>query len=400
MSTTTTIGRWIDDRAEEMAELLTRLVALDPQNPPGGGLRECAQVLHDAMARLGLASEIVEVSEGDRSGAIVTGRCGDGDAIVYLHGHFDVVPVQSPGQLQPRREGGRITGRGTSDMKGGLVSMLYGAAAARGLGLLDGTRAVLHLVCDEETGSTMGSGHLRAHGMIDPGAVAMLTTEPTDGVVWHAARGAITAKVTVTGREAHVGLRHQGDSAFRRLMAVAEPLSVFADELLEERTDVPVGDPEAAGSMMVVGGAIGAGANFNVVPGEAWFSVDWRFNPERDLDGELGRLDDRIARAAEDAGAQVSVDVVQRQPASATALDDPQALRLAACIEQVEGAAPRFELCPGVLDTRWYSQLGIPAFSYGGGRLDISHGPDEHIDEDAMRRCAVVCALFAGGGQR
>jgi succinyl-diaminopimelate desuccinylase len=69
---------------------------------------------------------------------------------------------------------------------------------------------------------------------------------------------------------------------------------------------------------------------------------------------------------------------------------------LARCIEAVEGAEPSFQLCPGVLDTRWYSQLGIPAFAYGGGRLDISHGPDEYIDEAAMRRCAAVYALFAG----
>lgn len=399
MSTPTTIGRWIEDRADEMADLLMRLVAIDTQNPPGRGLPECARVLSDAMARLDLAPEVIEVADPEtgRVGAIVTGRCGDGDAIVYLHGHFDVVPVQSAEQLRPRREGGRIVGRGTADMKGGLVSMLYGAAAARDLGLLDGTRVVLHLVCDEETGSTMGGGHLRAQELIDPGAAAMLTTEPTGGVVWHAARGAITATVTVAGREAHVGLRHQGESAFRRMLAVAEPLSAFADELLGERTGVEVGDPEAAGSMMVVGGAIGAGANFNVVPGSAWFSVDWRFNPERELDGELGRLHDRIAQAADAVDAEVSVAVLQRQPAASTPVDDPQARRLAACVEAVEGSAPRFELCPGVLDTRWYAQLGVPAFAYGGGRLDVSHGPSEYIDEAAMRRCAVVCALFAGG---
>ena len=45
------------------------------------------------------------------------------------------------------------SGGGTADMKGGLVSMLYGARAARELGLLDGRRIVFHFVCDEETGS-------------------------------------------------------------------------------------------------------------------------------------------------------------------------------------------------------------------------------------------------------
>ena len=90
-------------------------------------------------------------------------------------------------------------------MKGGLVAMLYGAAAARDLGLLGEGRIVLNLVCDEETGSVAGVGHLRAAGMIDPAAVAMLTPEPTGGVVWNASRGAITLRVDVQGRTAHVG---------------------------------------------------------------------------------------------------------------------------------------------------------------------------------------------------
>ena len=52
-----------------------------------------------------------------------------------------------------------------------------------------------------------------------------------------------------------------------------------------------------------------------------------------------------------------------------------------------------------MLETRWYAQLGIPAFAYGAGRLDVSHGPDEYIDEAAMRRCAAVYALFAGSDE-
>ena len=62
-------------------------------------------------------------------------------------------------------------------MKGGLVSMLYGAMAARELGLLGQRRIVLHFVCDEETGSEAGSGHLREGGLIDPDALAMLTAD-------------------------------------------------------------------------------------------------------------------------------------------------------------------------------------------------------------------------------
>jgi succinyl-diaminopimelate desuccinylase len=389
---------WIESRADEMARLLEELVAVDTENPPGRGLGACAAVLRDALEGLGLSPEVIPLAPagGLEDPCVVRAVARGGVRTLYFHGHFDVVPAQRRDQFVPQRRDGRISGRGTADMKGGLVSMIYGAAAARELGLLGDGRIVLHLVCDEETGSTAGSGYLGSAGLIDPGAVAMLTPEPTGGVVWHASRGAITLRVTVAGREAHVGQAHLGISAFEHMVRVAEPLTRLAHELLTRRTALPMADDDARGSMLVVGGAAGAGASFNVVPGAAWFSVDRRFNPEEDLDEELARLTDTIGAAAAAAGARVTIDVLQRQPAGRTDEAHPAAAALARCIAEVEDRGPRFELCPGALDTRWYAQLGIPAFAYGAGRLEVSHGPDEYIDEAAMRRCAAVYARFAG----
>lgn len=388
---------WLEPRADEMAALLEELVAIDTENPPGRGLGRCGRVLRGAMARLELRPELIELAPTGEleEPCIVRGIVGDGPRTIYFHGHFDVVPAQDPAQFHPQRRDGRIVGRGAADMKGGLVSMLYGAAAARALGLLAGRRVVFHFVCDEETGSTAGSGYLRDAGAIDPGAAAMVTAEPTGGVVWHANRGAITLRVGVRGREAHVGQAHLGVNAFEKMIRVAEPLAALARQLLEQRTALQMVDDAARGSMLVVGGAAAAGASFNVVPGSAWFSVDRRFNPEEELDAELARLTDTIAEAALRADADVIVEVLQRAPSASTAETHPTALALARCVADIEGASPRFELCPGVLETRWYAQLGIPAFAYGAGRLEVSHGPDEFINEDAMQRCAAVYALFA-----
>jgi acetylornithine deacetylase/succinyl-diaminopimelate desuccinylase-like protein len=274
--------------------------------------------------------------------------------------------------------------------------MLYGAAAAKELGLLGDRRIVFHFVCDEETGSAAGSGHLREAGIIEPDALAMVTAEPTGGVVWHASRGAITLRVEVRGKEAHVGQAHLGVNAFEKMIRVAEPLGTLAHRLLERRTAYAMDSDAARGSMLVVGGSAGAGASFNVVPGSAWFSVDRRFNPEEELEGELARLTDTIAEAAAGAGAEVTVELLQRAPSASTAETHPAAVALVRCIAQIESVSPGFELCPGVLETRWYAQLGIPAFAYGPGRLDVSHGPNEFVDEAAMRRRAAVYALFAG----
>lgn len=398
MDRTGAVRDWLGSRAGEMADLLERLVAVDTENPPGRGLGRCGSVLRDAMEHLGLSPGVIELPPAGRleEPCIVRGAIGGGNRTVYFHGHFDVVPAQDPGQFRPERRDGRIFGRGTADMKGGLVSMLYGAAAAQHLGLLDGGQVVIHLVCDEETGSVVGSGYLREAGLIDPDALATVTGEPTGGVVWHANRGAITLRVAVRGHEAHVGQAHLGVNAFEKMIRVAEPLGTLARELLERRTAFPMDGDAARGSMLVVGGSTGAGANFNVVPGSAWFSVDRRFNPEERLDEEVDLLTDTINEAAARVGADVTIDVLQRAPSASTDEAHPTAATLARCITEVEGNAPRFQMCPGVLETRWYAQQGIPAFAYGAGRLDVSHGPEEFIDEAAMGRCAAVYALFAG----
>jgi succinyl-diaminopimelate desuccinylase len=391
------LAPWLVDRREEMRALIEELVAVPTENPPGRELGHCARILERSLDGLGLEPRVVALDgqDGQEDPAVVIARAGDADPLVNFHGHFDVVPAQSRSQFHPTYRDGRVWGRGSADMKGGLAAMIYAAAGLRSLGLLDRGRVVLHLVCDEETGSTTGSGNLRREGSIDPSARAMLTPEPTGGVVWHANRGAITIRVTVSGREAHVGLAHRGDNAFARLLPIATELQRLSDRLAERRTSLALGDESGRGSMTVVGGQAGSGANFNVVPGSAWLTVDRRFNPEEDLDEEVALLRTTVEEAARRSDTDVRVEVLQRQPAAQTPVDGAMALALGRCVEAVEGSAPRYELCPGVLETRWYAQLGVPAFAYGPGRLEVSHGPDEFVELAAVERCALVYGAFA-----
>jgi acetylornithine deacetylase/succinyl-diaminopimelate desuccinylase-like protein len=403
MIPTEQVRAWLDERADEMAALLASLVAVDSENPPGRALARCARALRAAMDDLGLSPEIIELAGppgGPEDPCIVRGGAGAGGKLIYFHGHFDVVPAQDRRQFTAVRRDGRIIGRGTADMKGGIVSMLYGAAAARELGLLGDGRIVLHLVCDEETGSVAGAGHLRGAELIDPSALAMVTGEPSGGSIWNAARGAVSVRVGIRGREAHVGQASLGVNAFQHMLHVARPVERYAAGLARRHTAFRLAPGDAPGSMIVVGGLSGSGSNFNVVPGSAYFTVDGRYNPEESLDGEVKRLTALIEDAAGQAGAEVSVTVTQLQPSASTDASHPAAATLARIAGEVDGTGAdstgaRFEMCPGILETRWYAQLGIPAFGYGAGRLDVSHGPDEYIDEAAMRRCAAVYALYA-----
>jgi succinyl-diaminopimelate desuccinylase len=361
--------RAVAAREQAMVDLTSRLVAVPSENPPGNAYAECVQILTEVLSEEGFEPELLE-------DACVRGHFGSGERCLYLHGHYDVVPAQRRDQFEPRLEDGRLHGRGSADMKGGLAAMIHAVAALRDAGVeLDG-RVAFNLVPDEETGGERGSRRLADRGVLAPGAIGMLTTEPTGGVVWNANRGAVTMRVTVPGREAHVGLAHEGINAFERMLDVASALRELGREVT------------ARGSILLLGGTASSGANFNVVPASASFTVDRRPNPDEDLATERARLLEVLDRFPD-----VDVEIFQEGDSAGTSEDDPLARALAASVAEVEGSPPAFELCPGLLETRWYARDGIPALAYGPGRLDISHGPEEHVEIDALVRCATVYAL-------
>jgi succinyl-diaminopimelate desuccinylase len=385
-----TIRDAVASHEAEVVGLTTRLVSVASENPPGQRYRECAELLSEALGALDLSPRIVDTSIPDSGEPrwCVQGGTGGSGPCLYLHGHYDVVPAQNVEQFEPVVEAGRISGRGSADMKGGLAAMLYAVAALRDLGVeLDG-QVCFNFVPDEETGGSGGSRVLAERGLLAPNGVGMLTPEPTGGVVWNANRGALTLELTVHGREAHVGLSHAGVNAFERMLDVAAALRALGAEVAQRRTAYTIDPPEAAASILLVGGRAGSGSGFNVVPGRATFTVDRRPNPEESLAAEKQRLLDALASF----DFPIDVEILQEGDAAGSSEDDPLARALAASIAEVEGAPPRFELCPGLLETRWYAREGIPAYAYGPGRLDLAHGRGEQVEVDALLRAALVYA--------
>lgn len=380
---------------EAMADLTERLVRLPTENPPGARYENCVEVLLAALDAVGLPGRTIPIraSDGGESTA-VTGEYGCGSRAVVFHGHYDVVPASVDGQFDPHRKGDTIFGRGSSDMKSGLVAMIYAAKALRDEGVtLDG-RISLMMVPDEETGGARGTRALAAQGLFGHDAVAMFTPEPTSGVVWHANRGALTLAITVAGRPAHVSLLHQGVNAFEQAVEVVRRLQELREEVADRRTAFAVQPAEAKRSILLIGGEVAAGTNFNVVPAQCRFTIDRRINPEEDLEEERRRLEDLFEAARRD-GIDLSIELLQDGRSASTSLDVPAAQALGRGIEQVTGKSATFEMCPGLLETRFYAERGIPAFAYGPGLLSVSHGPHEFVKLDRIVECATVYALTA-----
>ena len=115
---------WLEPRADEMAALLGELVAIDTENPPGRQLGRCGRALHAAMRRLGLWPELIEIAPLRELEDPCVVRCTVGDGSARSTPRAPRCrPSAGSGSACPRRRDGRISGRGTADMKGGLVSM-------------------------------------------------------------------------------------------------------------------------------------------------------------------------------------------------------------------------------------------------------------------------------------
>jgi acetylornithine deacetylase/succinyl-diaminopimelate desuccinylase-like protein len=136
------------------------------------------------------------------------------------------------------------------------------------------------------------------------------------------------------------------------------------------------------------------GHNFNVVPDCVSFTVDRRPNPEEDFDAERDALY-HIVEEARSRGVECDIELFQEGRSASTDPNGALGRALASSIRGVTGRSAGFELCPGVLETRHYAALGIPALAYGPGLLSVAHGPNEFVSVDRLLQCAEVYALTA-----
>jgi succinyl-diaminopimelate desuccinylase len=385
---------WLSAREDEIASLLADLVTIPTENPPGKNYRPCVDLLERHLKHAGLTIErMAPGSSADWPESLLATH-GKGNRVLCFHGHYDVVPAQSPEQFHPTRKDHLLFGRGSSDMKGGIVAMLYAIRALQEANAPLNGRIALSLVPNEETGGHNGTAWLAQSGRLATGAIGMLLAEPTSSVVWNANRGAISLRVRVFGKAAHVGLQHRGENAFERMHRVFEKLQQLKCGVEQRATTLNIGPGQSPNSILMLGGQSGGGSNFNVVPSECWFTVDRRINPEENLAAEKASLLAVLEQCRLD-GIPLDWEILQEGASSISNEPGPLRQALTDSIRAVTSSIPQFEMCPGLLETRFYAAQGIPAFAYGPGLLSVAHGPNEYVDLRQVIQTAAIYALTA-----
>lgn len=349
----------------ELHELLEAMVRIPS---PSGEESEIAAMLADLLPGLGFEAHV------DRAGNLVA-SIGEGPEEGVLLGHIDTVP----GDLEVRRDGDVLWGRGTVDAKGPFAAFI--AAAARAAPALDGLRLVLIGCVEEEAPSSRGARF--AVGRPPPRFCIVGEPSGWDGVTL-GYKGSLTARLEVDVPRAHGA--HAGSSAAELACGVWSAVCRDAETFNAGRERLF--DLIMPRLVSLEAGPGGDGRD------RASAALQWRL-PE-----DVGPEELRARVSGATAGADgVGFAFDEGIPAWSGPRTTPLHRRLLGAIRSRGGRA-RCLRKTGTADLNIVAPAwDCPALAYGPGDSALDHRPDEHVDlREVSRSAEILTEVLAGIG--
>ncbi len=367
--------------------LLHQLVRIDSRNPslvtgaPGEGA--IARTLGETLRAWGFDVSIPEAAPGRPNVVARIGR--PGGRTLLFNGHMDVVGVDgmrhAPFDAEVRD--GKLYGRGSCDMKGGVAAMCAAAARAAAQGL-DG-EVIVAAVADEEYES-LGTRSLVASGVR---ADAAIVTEPTRMAVNPAHRGFVWVELDFTGRAAHGSRYDLGVDAIRHAGLVIAALEQLQRDVLDRRTHPLLGHASLHAS------TISGGAGWSTYPNRCTLRLERRTLPGETTAQVLAEFEEARQRvAACDATLDVQLRHILTQGPSDVAGDAPIVAALESAM-RAEGETVLHEGMSAWTDAAILNDAGIPAICYGPGDITLAHADEEWVPVDEVERATRVLTRLA-----
>lgn len=359
-------------------DLLADLVSIDSVNPglvPGGtGERRIADFCAGWFQTRGFEVHRLEERPGRPSLVAVRKGTGGGKSLM-LNGHVDTVGLAgyAGDPLQPTVEDGRMYGRGTFDMKGGIAAMMVAAARATERPLRGDV--IVACVADEEHGS-FGTEEVLRHFTAD----AAIVTEPSHLEVTLAHKGFVWFEVEVGGRAAHGSRPELGVDA----IAKAGHFLVALEQLGTDLADGP--EHPLLGTGTVHASLISGGEEASTYPSTCRITLERRTvpgeTPQRAED-ELRTILDHLTAAVPDFRATLTRGLA-RDPFEA----DPDAEIVRTLIANL-GEPPVLRAEPFWTDCALLDRAGIPCLLFGVDGAG-AHAATEYVDLASLDRLTDV----------
>ena len=297
-----------------------------------------------------------------RDGNTVVARTDLGrDERIVLAGHIDTVPLtQEPVNLPVKRAGGKLHGRGTTDMKGGVAVQLKLAHE-----LTEPNRDITYVFYEGEEIEDQynGLGRIaRTRPELLEGAVFAALLEPTNGGIEGGCKGTLRVHVRTKGLAAHSARPWKGDNAIHKAADILARLQRY-----EARTVNVDGLDyhEGLNAVNISGGIAG-----NVIPDACTVTVNYRFAPDKSAEEALAYVTTFFD------GYDIECDDLAG--GARPGLDRPAARAF------VEALGLPVVAKEGWTDVARFSAVGVPAVNFGPGDPNVAHMDDEWCPESQI----------------
>ena len=399
----------IESRKESLIELTQDLIRMPTVNPPCANYLEICEFLKKRLEASGFETQLIRakgaIADSDKYPRwnIVAKYAGKnpGDC-VHFNSHTDVVEVGHGWTKDPfggELHDGKIYGRGTCDMKGGLASSIIACEAF--LELCPNFNGAIEIsgTADEETGGYGGVAHLAEKGYFSPNRVQhVIIPEPLNkDRICLGHRGGWWAEIETLGKIAHGCMPFLGDCAVRHMGAVLEEFEKnLYPKLQNRKTEMPVVPEGARHSTMNInsihGGQIEPDPDTEAlpshcVPDSCRIIIDRRYIIEETAESVKEEVESLLNKVkGERDSFEYKIKELNRVIPSMTNRDAPIVRSVSKSIKNVLDKEPNYVASPGSYDQKHIDRIGTlkNCIAYGPGILELAHQPDEYIEIEDM----------------
>jgi acetylornithine deacetylase len=373
--------------ANNTISLLRDLIAIDSVNPslvPGGaGEKEIAGAVETYMRTIGMDVTVTDVAPGRQNVVGVLEGQRPGKSLMFC-GHLDTVGVEGMDHpFDPVERDGRIYGRGSGDMKGGLAAMLEAAATLAQNGGWSSGRLIVAAVVDEEYESIGAEALVK-----DWQADAAVVTEPTGLVVAVGHKGFSWIEVTTEGRAAHGSRPLEGRDAILNMGRVLHQLQNLNQKLQSQDPHPLLGQPSLHASL------IEGGREMSTYPDRCVLKME-----RRNVSGErpgiaLAEVDEILeSLKREDPKFAGHGKLLFERPPYETPAEKEFPQLLEGAVRSIGHTTCR-EGMTYWTDAAVLGNAGIPSVIFGPGGLGY-HGLEEYVNVDEVLACRDALVIFA-----
>lgn len=392
---------------EEMNALLAELVRCPTENRPPYGYEAAGQsVIQKAYEDLGLETHRICPSDlkeypdhpaflqrnfENRENVVGIWRGEGGGKSLLLTGHMDVAPKEPmPWVITepylPLMKDGRMYGRGTADMKAGLVCAWEAVRRLKAKGFIPKGDILLESVVDEEYAGANGTVAGRLAGY---NADFGIVLEPSGLNICPACVGGLVIKLSVQGI---AGMPYTGEEIGNPAFDIAELVQLvkqFSEKRMLETKAPEIWKGTVQGAQVVItkvkAGEVGEEGQLST-PIDGWIEIVMQSYPGEEEEELLGQLNKFMRRNYHDPDGLTITRLYRYCRPAATPADESGIQLLSEC---ASAYTDRAQVCGAMFSCDMFAltELGnIPSVIFGpvGGRL---HAPDEWVDLESMEIC-------------